>query len=323
MKKLFSFFFISYFIFISTISAYSSKIIASGENIGINLNSDYVIIIGSYDLDGFDILKNTPLALGDKIKSINGNITRNINDLQNALDSLSDGNVIITYIRDGHEFTIKTILPKTDSGYKTGLYVKDNVKGVGTLTFIDPETKIFGALGHEIVEKTTKSKFDITDGTIYYSSVTGITKSHDGNPGEKNARSNSMDTYGNVSENTSYGVFGTYTHEIDNSKLYKVALPSDIHVGDAKILTVISGDKPMEYDIKILRINENSNTKNILFQITDSKLLDRTGGIVQGMSGSPIIQGEYIVGAVNYVLVDDTEKGYGIFITNMLNEAEN
>lgn len=323
MKKLFSFFFISYFLFISTISAYSSKIIASGENIGINLNSDYVIIIGSYDIDGFDALRDTPLMLGDKIKSINGNITRSISDVENVLKKLSSGNVTITYIRNGSENTINTILPKISSGYKTGLYVKDNVKGVGTLTFIDPETKLFGALGHEIVEKTTKSKFEITDGTIYYSTVTGITKSHDGNPGEKNARSNSLDTYGNVIENTSYGVFGTYTHDIDDSKLYKVAEPNDIHIGNAKILTVISGDNPMEYDIKILRINENSSTKNILFEITDSRLLDKTGGIVQGMSGSPIIQGEYIVGAVNYVLVDDTSKGYGIFITNMLNEAEN
>lgn len=323
MKKLFSFFFISYFLFISTIYGYSSKIIASGENIGINLNSDYVIVIGSYEVDGFDILKNTPLKLGDKIKSINGIVTKNISDMQNVLDNLDDGNISLTYIRDGKQFSINVNLPNTTSGYKTGLYVKDNVKGVGTLTFIDPNTKIFGALGHEILEKTTKSKFDIRDGTIYYSAVTGITKSKDGNPGEKNARSNSLDTYGNVSENTSYGVFGTYTHEINASKLYKVAQPSDIKMGDAKILTVISGDKPLEYDIKILRINENSDTKNILFEITDHRLLDKTGGIVQGMSGSPIIQEEYIIGAVNYVLVDDTEKGYGIFITNMLNEAEN
>lgn len=323
MRKLFSFFFISYFLFISTIYGYSSQIIASGENIGINLNSDYVIVIGSYDVYGFDILRDTSLQLGDKIKSINGFSTKTINDMQNVLDNLTSGNVSITYIRNGRESTIKTVLPNTTSGYKTGLYIKDNVKGVGTLTFIDPETRLFGALGHEIVEKTTKSKFDITDGTIYYSAVTGITKSHDGNPGEKNARSNSLDTYGKVYENTSYGVFGTYTHEIKNSNLYKVAQPSDIKLGNAKILTVISGDKPLEYDIKILRINDSSDTKNILFEITDSRLLDKTGGIVQGMSGSPIIQGEYIIGAVNYVLVEDTEKGYGIFITNMLNEAEN
>ncbi len=323
MKKLFSFFFISYFLFISTISGYSSKIIASGKNIGINLNSDYVIVIGSYDVDNFNILNNSPLQLGDKIKSINGTLTKTIYDMQNILDNLNDGNVDITYIRNGKEYSVKVNLPYTNSGYKTGLYVKDNVKGVGTLTFIDPETKLFGALGHEILEKTTKSKFDITDGTIYYSAVTGITKSHDGNPGEKNARSNSLDTYGKVYENTSYGIFGTYTHDIDNNKLYKVALPENIHLGDAKILTVTSGDEPHEYDIKILRINENNDTKNILFEITDSRLLDKTGGIVQGMSGSPIIQGEYIIGAVNYVLVDDTEKGYGIFITNMLNEAEN
>lgn len=192
------------------------------------------------------------------------------------------------------------------------------------MTFIDVKNNYtFGALGHEILEKTTKSKFDLTNGTIFSSTVTSITKSDDGNPGEKNARSDSTDIYGTVDENTESGIFGTYKKSLPNQKLYKVASPSEIKQGSAKILTVIKDNTVEEFDINILRINENSDSKNILFEVTDERLLEKTGGIVQGMSGSPIIQGDNIIGAVNFVLVDSPDKGYGIFITNMLEEAEN
>ena len=128
---------------------------------------------------------------------------------------------------------------------------------------------------------------------------------------------------GTVVENTSSGVFGIYTGKLPNTKKYRVASFEDIKLGPAKMLTVIEGNKVSEFEINIIKINNNSNTKNILFEVTDEDLLEKTGGIVQGMSGSPIIQGEYIVGAVNYVLVDSPTKGYGIFITNMLEEAYN
>ena len=197
------------------------------------------------------------------------------------------------------------------------------LRGVGTVTFYEPSTKTFGALGHEILEKSTKSKFESDTGTIFYSTVTGINKSADGNPGEKNAISNSLAVYGNVLENTTSGIFGKYTDQLPNNKLYKVAEPSEINLGEAQILTVIDGEKVEAFKINILKINMNSNTKNILFEVTDDNLLKKTGGIVQGMSGSPIIQGDKIVGAVNFVVVDKTNKGYGIFITTMLKEAEN
>ena len=239
------------------------------------------------------------------------------------MNNLSSKKINVTYERDNKRYNTEVTLFKEGNTYKTGLYVKDNIKGVGTLTFIDPETKIFGALGHEILEKTTKSKFDIDSGVIYYSEVTGIIKSTDGKPGEKNARNDSSTIYGSVKENTHKGIFGIYTDEINQNKLYKVAQNNEVYVGPAKILTVTEKDVVSEYEIKILNVNANADTKNILFEVTDQSLLEKTGGIVQGMSGSPIIQNDNIVGAVNYVLVDDTKKGYGIFITNMLKEAEN
>lgn len=323
MKKKYLLSFIFLFCFPLITCAYSDYIIASGKNIGISLNSDHVIIVGSYDVNGKNILNTSLLRIGDKLISINNKEIKSINDLQNIMNNLSSEKINITYERDNKRYNTEVTLFKEGNTYKTGLYVKDNIKGVGTLTFIDPETKIFGALGHEILEKTTKSKFDIDSGVIYYSEVTGIIKSTDGKPGEKNARNDSETIYGSVKENTHKGIFGIYTDEINQNKLYKVAQNNEVYVGPAKILTVTEKDVVSEYEIKILNVNANADTKNILFEVTDQSLLEKTGGIVQGMSGSPIIQNDNIVGAVNYVLVDDTKKGYGIFITNMLKEAEN
>ena len=233
--------------------------------------------------------------------------------------------ISITYMRGNKENNTNLKLSKTeDNIYKTGLYVKDSITGVGTLTFIDPNTKLFGALGHEIIEKNTGQRLEIKDGKIYSSSVTGITRSDIGKPGEKNAKYNSSKVFGTVSENTSSGIFGKYTTDIPDKKLYAVAKEEKVKTGKASILTVIDGNTIESFDINILRINNNGNsTKNILFEITDEKLLKDTGGIVQGMSGSPIIQDDYIIGAVTHVVVDDPSKGYGIFITKMLEEAEN
>lgn len=323
MKKFTFSLLILYLIIPLSVFAYSDYILASGQNIGIELKSDHVIIVGSYEINNYNVLEETNLQVGDKILKINEYEVTSISNMQEIINKINKNIVNITYERNNQEYIEKLTLHKENNEYKTGLYVRDTIRGVATLTYIDTQTKTFGALGHEIIEKNTKSKFDSTDGTIFKSTVTGITKSIDGNPGEKNARSNSQEIYGEVSENTTSGIFGNYTETIPNSKLYKVAIPDEIKLGNAKILTVIEGTKVEKFDINIIRINKNSSTKNILFEITDKDLLESTGGIVQGMSGSPIIQGNNIIGAVNFVLVDDTSKGYGIFITTMLEEAEN
>ena len=306
-----------------SVFAYSDYIIASGQNIGVELKSDYVLVVGSYKIDNYNVLTDTDLKIGDKITKINNQTVTSIESMQRVINSIKNNKVTITYTRGNKEYQEDISIYKENGEYKTGLYVRDTIRGVATLTYIDTENKTFGALGHEIIEKATKSKFDSTNGTIFSSTVTSITKSDNGDPGEKNARSDSSNIYGKVLENTESGVFGTYTKSLPNSKLYKVASPSEIKQGSAKILTVISENKIEEFDINIIRINENSSSKNILFEVTDEHLLEKTGGIVQGMSGSPIIQGDNIIGAVNFVLVDSPDKGYGIFITNMLEEAEN
>ena len=324
MKK-FILYLLSIYLFIPiSVFAYSDYIMASGQNIGIELKSDYVLVVGSYKIKNYNVLTDTNLKIGDKITKINDIRVTSVKNMQNVINELNEENIEVTYTRGHNEYKEEITLYKENNEYKTGLYVRDMIRGVATLTYIDVDNNnSFGALGHEILEKSTKSKFESKDGTIFSSTVTSITKSNDGNPGEKNARSDSSLVYGNVLENTESGIFGTYTSSLPKNKLYKVATPDEIKQGNAKILTVIKDNKVEEFDISIIRINENSNTKNILFEVTDKTLLEKTGGIVQGMSGSPIIQGDNIIGAVNFVLVDSPEKGYGIFITNMLEEAEN
>lgn len=312
-----------YFFFPLSIFAYSDYIIASGKNIGIELKSNNVIIVGSYNILGHNVLNESDLRLGDKIIKINGYDIVSAENMQKVINQINDDNIDITYKRNDNLYTTNIKLYKEDNEYRTGLYVRDTIRGVATLTYIDANNKKFGALGHEILEKATKSKFESDTGTIFYSVVTGITKSADGNPGEKNAISDSHAIYGRVLENTTSGIFGDYIDTLPQSKLYKVAKPEEINLGKAQILTVIDGEKVEAFNINILKVNMNSNTKNILFEVTDENLLNKTGGIVQGMSGSPIIQGDKIVGAVNFVVVDRTNKGYGIFITTMLEEAEN
>ena len=323
MKK-FTFYMLLFYLLIPiSVYAYSDYIMASGKNIGIELKSNNLIIVGSYKIDDYNVLDESDLRIGDKIVKINNIKIDSAYNLQQVINKLNTDKVTVTYNRNNQEYKTNIILHKENGEYRTGLYVRDSIRGVATLTYIDLENKTFGALGHEILEKSTKSKFDADSGTIFSSTVTGITKSTDGNPGEKNAKSNSQDVYGIVKENTSSGIFGEYTQALPKTKMYKVAKPEEIKLGNAKILTVIEGDKVESFDINILKINYSSKSKNILFEVTDKRLLDISGGIVQGMSGSPIIQNDYIVGAVNFVVVDKTNKGYGIFITTMLEEAEN
>lgn len=305
--------------------AYSDYIIASGKNIGIELKATGIIIVGTYDVGTKSPAKDANLLSGDKIIKINDSLVNSIDEMINVLEKTDKMQVKITYLRGSKELnTNLTLIKDNDNILKTGLYVKDSVNGIGTLTFIDPNTKLYGALGHEIIEKTTMQKLEIKSGKIYESTVTGIVKSNDGNPGEKNARYDTTKVYGNIKENTTSGIFGEYTSEISDEKLYKVAKYEDIKTGDASILTVINDNDVQEFKINIIKVNDNNNSnKNLLFEIVDKTLLNKTGGIIQGMSGSPIIQDDYIIGAVTHVVIDDTSMGYGILITTMLEEAEN
>lgn len=325
IKKSLTLLLLSLFIIPFPCFAYSEYLIPGGENIGIEVDSKGIMIVGMYEVNGSYPATTAGLKMGDMITKINGNTVSNIEDMVSKINNANSLTISITYERNQKELQTKLEIVKENEVLKTGLYVKDSITGIGTLSFIDPNTKIFGALGHEISEKNTGQILEVKEGKIFTSSVTGIDRSEEGKPGSKNASLNMNETNGTIQENTESGIFGTYTAELPNKKLYKVAQFEDVKLGEAKLLTVVDGNTVEEYSIQIQKLNNNTKqkTKNILFEITDEKLLEKTGGVVQGMSGSSIIQGDYIVGAVTHVVVDSPNKGYGILVINMLEEAEN
>lgn len=313
------------FIMPINIYAYSKYIIPGGETIGIEVNSKGVLVVGFYEVDSKYIGKDAGFLVGDTITKINGTEVSDINEMVNAVNSEAekDNQLDVTIIRDNKssDLTLDMICD-SENVCKTGLYVKDEITGIGTLTYIDPKTTIFGALGHEITERTTGERFEIKDGKIFKATVTDNTKSENGSPGEKNAIYDEGVTYGSISSNEESGIFGEYTDELLETKALEVGTKDDVKKGEATIRTVINGNDVKEYTINILNVNKDSSIKNILFEITDEELLNETGGVIQGMSGSPIIQNEKLVGAVTHVIVNDAKKGYGIFITTMLEEGD-
>ena len=304
--------------------AYSDHVILGGNNVGIEVHSKGIMVVGFYQVNNSYIGREAGLELGDKITKVSGEEVSSIQDMINKINNkIKDENITLTILRGSKELTTILKLIKDDNNvYKTGLYVKDQITGIGTLTYIDPETKIFGALGHEIVESSSNTKIEVKDGKIFKSNVTGTTKSTRSSTGEKNAVFYNDEVYGTIENNTNSGIFGRYTGEYDKNNLIEVGNISDIKLGEASIRTVLKDNKVETFTINILKINENSDTKNILFEITDKELMGKTNGVIKGMSGSPIIQDDKIIGAVTHAIVNDNGKGYGIFITTMLEKGE-
>lgn len=317
-NKLLLILFLSTLIIPISANAYSEEVILGGENVGIEVNSNGVLIVGFYDVKGTSPGREAGLKIGDTILKVDDTVIQGITDLSKQFNNSKT--LQITYKRGSITNETTLNLVQDNKIYKTGLYVKDSIVGIGTLTFIDPATKRFGALGHEILEQTTGTKFEIKDGKIFESNVTGIEKADRGSVGEKNAIYNEDEVYGNIDKNDITGIYGNYSKSYDKNDLIKIS--SDIKPGKAIIKTVILGQKKQEFEITILNVDKNHKTKNILFEVTDKTLLSKGNGIVQGMSGSPIIQNNKLVGAVTHVVVDNPHKGYGIMITNMLKESE-
>ena len=301
------------------IYAYSNKIIVGGETIGMEIHSKGVYVVGYYKVNNKYIAKEAGFKIGDIITEINKEKITSITDLNNTI--VNSGNYTFKVLRDGEYKTIKIDLEKDNNLIKSGLYVKDQINGIGTLSYIDPETRIFGSLGHEIIESTSSNKFLLDRGNIYRAEVKNINKSINGETGSKNASIDKENILGEINTNEINGVYGKYQKDLNNYQTMEIAQKEEIKPGEAVIRTVLEGNNTEDFTIKIITIEDNP-TKNILFEITDQRLLDKAGGIVQGMSGSPIIQNNKLVGVVNYVIVNDTNKGYGIFITTMLEEGD-
>jgi len=301
--------------------AYSDYIIPGGNNIGIEVYNEGIIVIGFYKID--NKYNTNDLRIGDIIIKVGSDEVYTVDDMIKSIENnVNDNKVSITILRKGEEKVIDFNLINQEGVYKTGLYVKDSISGIGTLTYIDPVTKIYGALGHEIIEGTSLTTVEVRSGTIFESLVTSIDRSSIGSAGTKNAKFYSNNVYGSINKNTISGIYGKYTNNLPTTETLKVGEPNELKIGKAIIRTVLDSDKIQEFNIEINKINVNNKIKNKTFKIIDEELLKKTGGIVQGMSGSPIIQNNKIFGAVTHVIVNNPTTGYGIFITTMLTEGE-
>ena len=235
---------------------------------------------------------------------------------------MANNSIELTIKRKNNLFKTNLELLYDGNTYKTGLYVKDSIAGIGTLTYIDPNTRLFGALGHEIVESNTNTRIEVKTGKIFKSVVTSVDRSTLGSPGGKNAKFYIDKTYGNIEKNLNTGIYGVYNQTLPEIKTLKVATLDEVEKGKAYIYTVVDGEEVEKFEINITKIDKKNKIKNIFFEVIDERLLEKTGGIVQGMSGSPIVQGENIIGAVTHVVVSSPRIGYGISIIKMLEDGE-
>ncbi len=303
--------------------AYSENIIVGGETIGIEAYSKGVVVVGFYKVNGKYIASET-LKVGDTILEIEGVSVSSIKEMTSLIDkNIKNGKVNASIKRNNKTKKVVLNLVKDGSVYKTGLYIKEKVTGIGTLTYIDPETKIYGSLGHEIMISESTNRVEVRKGEIYKSFVNGIDRSINGRVGSKNASIDYQTELGTVTKNTSVGIYGIYNKTI-NKETTSVAKWEEINLGKAVIRTITDGSKIEEYEIEISSLNRNAidTNKSITFKVTDKTLMEKTGGIVQGMSGSPIIQNGKIIGAVTHVVIDEVNKGYAVFIRTMLEEGE-
>lgn len=320
MRKKLVTFLITVLIPISTIFAYTDKVYIGGENVGIEVKTDGVLVVGLYKIND-NFIQNS-VNPGDYIIEVNGNKILSIDDFAKEINNDEDKESIDIKIRRNNKY-INTKIPLVNDNneYKTGLYVKDEISGIGTLSFIDPTNNNFFCLGHQISDQSDDI-VDISSGSIYYSYITDINRSSNGNVGEKEAITDDSNKYGTINKNTNKGIFGTYEKDYSSKQIYEVASKEEVKLGEAKLLTVTKNEEIKEYSINIDSIDLNDSIKNMMFTVTDQELIDNTGGIVQGMSGSPIVQNNKIIGVVTHVIINDTKRGYAIFTVNMLEEAE-
>lgn len=311
------------------------KVIPGGQSIGVKLNTVGVLVVGHHQVTTQQG-KVSPgeiagIKIGDMITEINGKRIEQMTDVapyvQEAGKSGTPLNIIVN--RENEKLTTKLqpMMDKDENTYKLGLYIRDSAAGIGTMTFYHPQSKKYGALGHVISDMDTKKPIVVEDGQIVRSTVTSIEKGSNGDPGEKLARfSSDREVIGNIQRNSPFGIFGKLNKDIKNGILDKampVALSHQVKEGPAQILTVVNDDEVDLFDIEIVSTipQKFPATKGMVLKVTDPKLLEKTGGIVQGMSGSPIIQDGKVVGAVTHVFVNDPTSGYGVHIEWMLNEA--
>lgn len=308
----------------------NKKIAVSGDAIGVKLKLDGVMILEiGYVLNERGNkeypLRRSGVRVGDIITAVNGRKVSDIIDFSSRIKDSNERIFFFTINRRGKiiKRKVKAVRSYEDNKYHLGVWVRDSIKGIGTITFYDPITKCFGALGHGITDMDTRQIFN-SRGEILESSILAVRRGKIGTPGElKGIFISGNGKIGNILKNTQHGIYGILKEDGEkkiNNKLYEVAPKEDIVCDRASILTNVVDNKSKEYDIEIVKIYRN-NKKGMNIRVVDPKLINTTGGIVQGMSGCPILQNGKIIGAVTHVFVNDPTRGYGIFIENMLEQG--
>jgi stage IV sporulation protein B len=306
-----------------------------GQPVGVKLSTKGVLVVALSDIENESGKNISPgavsgIQVGDSIIKIN-NVAINSTEQVSKIVASSQGKELsLAVIRKGNELQkkIKPIKGSSDNKYKIGLWIRDSTAGVGTLTFYDEKSKKFAALGHPITDADTGTILSISSGQIVSSSIVSVRKGARGNPGELKGIFVDEDiTLGDVFKNTDCGIFGSTNKDLINnkySKPMKIGLRNEIKEGPAQIITTIDGEEPKAYSIEIQKLlqQDTPGPKSMVIKVTDPVLLEKTGGIVQGMSGSPIIQNDKIVGAVTHVLINKPDVGYGIYIEWMLKDAD-
>ena len=303
-------------------------LIPSGIPIGIYVKTSGVLVVGIGEFENSEGKKISPakyaLQKGDYILKVNGEVMENKKHFVQTVEESEGQDLVLTIKRNG-EVTDVMVTPGANQNqeWKLGIWIRDNAQGIGTMTYEDTDNS-FGALGHGINDVDTSLLMNLEEGTLYRTEIVGITRGSNGNPGELTGyiEYDSENVIGEIKENTEEGIFGICDAEVEAASAFEpipIALKQEITLGPAQIICSVTGE-PEFYDVEIVEVNlERDNiNRGIVVQVVDEKLLTLTGGIIQGMSGSPIIQNGKLVGAVTHVLVQDSTKGYGIFIEEML-----
>ena len=306
-------------------------VIPVGRAVGIKLFSDGVVVVGTSDVatesGSVNPAKACGLKEGDIITHINATEVDTIEEVSALIQELEGEPMSIRAIREDKQvqLTAKAALCSADGSYKLGAWIRDSMAGIGTVTFYCPDTGAFGALGHGINDADTALLMPLDSGSILPATVAGVEKGKAGDPGQLQGVFDTDSTLGLLSANTDGGVFGILSDESwAQGAPVETAQRSEVEAGEAAILCNISGDRVDEFSIRIERVfpERADDCRDYLLRVTDPRLLEATGGIVQGMSGSPILQNGKIVGAVTHVLVDDPTSGYGIYVGRMLQQCE-
>lgn len=310
-----------------------TKIIPVGSVAGLKLYTNGVLVVGMSEIEGSDNKKykpyeNSGIKEGDTITKIDEKRINSTKELMEEVNASKGQNIKVEYIHkdEAKECSISPVQTGSNQ-YKIGLWVRDSAAGVGTVSFYEPSTKTFAALGHGITDIDTNELINIASGEFVTTRILNITKGQSGEPGKIQGTIENQANIGTIYKNTKFGIYGKVDNlsslNIDTSKQMEVALREEIKLGKAIILCSLDNQKPQEYEITIEKIHKENNydNKSMQIRVTDKRLIEKTGGIIQGMSGSPIIQNGKFIGAVTHVMINNPEQGYAVFGDIMLKQS--